>query len=141
MALTWSVKDIANQDEVCWRECTENVPMHGMVKGESYLAPVANALIWHSLNTGIGTITEENAAEVYARVSFVETLYGASLIGPDGPVKLTMEDIIQHVGLKTNASFKVETRASFLKRHATSKLNDSVRFFERYVEQSKTLAV
>jgi hypothetical protein len=134
MALTWSVKDIENQDEVCWRVCTEDLPMHGMEKGKSYLSPVTNALIWHSLNTGIGTITEDTAAEVYARISFVEMLYGASLTSPDGPVFITKEDIERHVGLKTNASFKVETRASFLKRHAASKLDDKVRFYKKHIE-------
>jgi hypothetical protein len=132
MALTWSVENVENQDEVCWRVCTEDLPMHGMKKGESYLSPVTNALIWHSLNTGIGTITEESAAEVYARVSFVEMLYGASLMGPEGPVFITKEDIERHVGLRTNASFKTESRTSFLKRHASSKLDDSVRFYKQF---------
>lgn len=136
MALTWSVKDIENQDEVCWRVCTEDLPMHGMKKGESYLHPTTNALIWHSLNTGIGTITEENVAEVWARVRFIEKLYGASLMDQDGPVFLTRDDVRKHVGLKTNASFKVETRASFLKRHAAAFLNDEARGFTRSMERA-----
>jgi hypothetical protein len=135
MALTWSVKEIANQDDVCWFEAQEDEPMHGIKKGESYLAPLTNAFIWHSLNTGIGRITAENAGEVYARISFVETLYGASLWTSEGPKPITMDDVTMHIGLTTNASFKDESRTSFLKRHAASKLDDSVRNYKAHVKR------
>ena len=140
MALTWSVKDIENQDEVCWFVAEVDEPMHGIKKGESYLAPLTNAFIWHSLNTGIGRITAENAGEVYARISFVETLYGASLCTSEGPKLITMDDVTMHIGLSTNASFKDESRTSFLKRHAASKLDDKVRLYKRHVADVAKLA-
>jgi len=140
MALTWSVKDIANHDEVCWFTAEEDEPNHFIEKGKQYLAPLTNAFIWHSLSTGIGTITEANAGEVYARISLLEQVYGASLLTSDGPKPITMDDVTRHIGLKTNASFKDESRASFLKRHITYKLNESVRSYERHVEKQKAEA-
>jgi hypothetical protein len=133
MALTWSVKEIENHDEVCWFTAEEDEPNHGIVKGKQYLAPLTNAFIWHSMSTGIGTITEANAGEVYARISLLEQVYGASLVSVDGPVPITMDDVTRHIGLHTNASFKDESRTSFLKRHITYKLDDSVRLYKRHV--------
>lgn len=94
---------------------------------DSYtMDPKSDAMIWHTLNTGIGTITPLNAAEVYARIALVEELYGPSLRMPDEkdggklkPYYLTIDDVRAHIGLVTNASFKDESRASYLKRHAS----------------------
>jgi len=124
VALTWDTTNVADNESVCFMEAPEDLPNYGLVKGDRMLNPVTNALIWHSLNTGIGTITRENASEVFARIKLVETIYGASLRkgGEDRPI--TSLDVLQHVGLKTNASFKIETRASFLKRHAARFLDD-----------------
>jgi hypothetical protein len=140
MSLNWNVSGIENHDEICWFTADADYPDHGMEKGKQYLAPLTNAFIWHSLNTGIGTITEANAAEVFARISFVESLYGASLRkdGKDRPI--TIEDVQAHVGLYTNASFKDESRASFLKRHAASQLDQSKRSYERKIEQAQAAA-
>jgi len=134
MALTWNTAGVENHDEVCWFTAEEDIPSHFVEKGKVYLRPITNALIWHSLNTGIGTITAENAAEVWARVHFVETVYGASLWNSEGPKPLTKDDVLKHVGLETNASFKDESRASFLKRHATRFLDEQKRSFEKLRE-------
>jgi hypothetical protein len=130
MSLNWNVTGIENHDEVCWFTADADYPDHGMVKGKQYLAPLTNALIWHSLGTGIGTIKAENAAEVYARISFVEALHGPSLRKDGEPRPITIEDVQAHVGLTTNASFKDESRASFLKRQATPALDDAKRHYE-----------
>ena len=138
MALTWSVGDIENWDEVCHIIATVDWPMDGTKKGDKLLNPVTSALIWHSLNTGIGRIKAENAGEVFARIKLVEDLYGPSLRSGDGtPRPITKDDIVQHIGLSTNASFKDESRASFLKRHVTRKLDESKREFERHIEQNE----
>jgi len=136
MALTWSVADVQNWDEVCHIIATVDWPADGTKKGDKLLNPVTSALIWHSLNTGIGRIKDANAAEVYARIKLVEDLYGPSLRSGDGkPRPITKEDIVQHIGLSTNASFTDESRASFLKRHVTRKLDETKREFERHVEK------
>jgi len=132
MSLNWDTKNVKNGAEVCFLTATEDAPTQGITKGDRVLNPATSALIWHSLSTGIGTITEENAAEVYARISLVEKLHGASLMtGQGDPRPITAEDVAAHVGLYTNASFKIESRASFLKRHAASFLDDSKRIYER----------
>jgi hypothetical protein len=131
MSLNWDTKNVENGSEVCFITATVDWPMDGTKKGDRLLNPVTSALIWHSLNTGIGTITAENADEVYARISFIEQVYGPSLSTQDGPKAITIEDVRQHVGLYTNASFKIESRASFLKRHAASFLDDAARRYKR----------
>jgi len=138
MALTWSVKDVKDYETVTTVIATQDWPSDGTKKGDKLWNPVTTALIWHSLNTGIGRITEDNAAEVWARIALVEDLYGASLRNQDGDMPITKEDVIAHIGLSTNASFKDESRTSFLKRHVTRKLDDSAVEFRRHVERSKT---
>lgn len=135
MALTWSVKDVVNYEEVTTVIATQDWPEDGTKKGDKLWNPVTTSLIWHSLNTGIGRITSENVAEVYARIALVEDLYGASLRrdGEDRPI--TKDDVQMHIGLSTNASFKDESRSSFLKRHAARKLDDSVRDYQRWAEK------
>ena len=134
MALTWDTKNVLDFEDVCFIEASEDAPMSGITKGDRLLNPVTNALIWHSLNTGIGTITAENAGEVFARIHLVETLYGASLMGPEGDRPIKPGDVLRHVGLTTNASFKDESRTSFLKRHAAAALDEQKRNYTRQVE-------
>jgi len=131
MSLRWDTKNVKNGAEVCFVTATEDAPMHGVKKGEQVLNPVTWALIWHSLGTGIGTITKENASEVYARISFIEAIHGPSLRNQDGPQPITVADVFDHVGLYTNASYKTESRTSFLKRQAVAYLDDSKRRYER----------
>jgi hypothetical protein len=131
MPLTWDTQDVLNYEDVCWITSEAGIPDHGIEPGQKYLNPVTNALIWHSLNTGIGRITEVNAAEVYARIALVETLYGASLRNSDGPRPITMDDVLQHVGLTTNATFQEESRTKFLKRHADYFLTEKVAAFKK----------
>jgi hypothetical protein len=133
LALTWDTADILDYEEVCFIIAPADNDWHGVKKGDRMLNPVTNALIFHALNTGIGTITAANAAEVYARIHLVEALYGASLMNSEGERPITADDVLKHVGLKTNASFKEETRTSFLKRHAAAHLDDSRREFVRKV--------
>jgi hypothetical protein len=141
MALTWSVKDIENHDEVTTIIATVDWPADGTKKGDRLWNPVTTSLVWHSLNTGIGRITKANAAVVYARINLIESLYGASLRDGEGnEVKISMDDVTRHIGLSTNASFKDESRSSFLKRHAAAKLDESVRRYERHVEKEAAAA-
>jgi len=134
MPLTWDTGEILNYEEVCWPVAEEDIPAHGIEAGKQYLSPVTNALIWHSLNTGIGKITEDSAAEVYARIALVEKLYGASLWNSDGPRPITRDDVLKHVGLVTNATFQQESRTSFLKRHADYFLTEEVAAFKKATE-------
>ena len=57
MALTWDTTNVLDYEDVCFKEAEADNDWHGVKKGDRILNPVTNALIWHSLNTGIGTIT------------------------------------------------------------------------------------
>ena len=131
MPLTWDTKNVADYETVCFLTVEEDAPTMGLEKGDRTLNPVTHALIWASLSTGIGNITEENAAEVYARIHMTEALYGALLRRADGTEGITIEDVRLHIGLYTNASFKDESRQSFLKRHGGGFLDDGKLAYKR----------
>lgn len=117
MSLNWSVKDIANYETVCWEIADYNDPMRGIEKGEEIMSSLCNQLIWATIIIGIPSITEDNAAEFYARITMFEKLFGTFLNQKvDGewvPRPITPEDVQRHIGLKTNATRK--TRAQFVK--------------------------
>jgi len=118
MPLRWDVEQVRDFETRCFITLEDDMPMRGLSKGDEVLNPITHALIWHCMNVGIGSITDEIAAEFYVRVSIVESLHGANVIGPNGPEPITSRDVFEHIGLHTNARGKVESRASFLKRQA-----------------------
>lgn len=79
------------------------------------------ALIWLSLSTVIGEITEENHEEVFRRVQVIEKKHGAMLGDSEEAVFFTMADVKRRIGLKTNAAFRDESSANFDKRMAKIK--------------------
>lgn len=110
MSLNWDLTAIADNEKVCWIENTD---------GTVALNPVTNALIWASLMTNIGEITDKTAPEVYARAHMYEQVHGAWLSRYQDGERIerpfTKEDVRQHIGLKTNV-WPMETRAKWLKR-------------------------
>lgn len=66
-------------------------------------------LIFATMSTGIGAITEATAPEFFARL---ETLQSMDNTVPDG--RINAADVKQHIGLTTNVS--PMTRAQWLKR-------------------------
>ena len=70
--------------------------------------PVTDAIIWYTMFTNTGwEITEDNAAEFYARIHFFEKVFGTALshAGEDvGSVDrfITPEDVHKRIGLKVN---------------------------------------
>lgn len=79
------------------------------------------ALIWLSLSTMIGEITEENHEEVFRRVQVIEKKHGAMLGDSEEAVFFTMADVKRRIGLKANAAFRDEPSAKFDKRMAKIK--------------------
>lgn len=109
MSLNWNVTNVANKDEVCFFTATKDEPSRGEKKGEQYLHPVTNALIWWTMAVGIGRITKENAGEFAVRVQMLQQLDETP-----SEAHVTYEQVKAHVGLVTNVSN--ETRAQFLKK-------------------------
>ncbi len=103
---------------------------------------ITETLIFCTMHTGIGTITEANADEFFARVAILERLNGNMLLATrdgkriDRP--LTPLDIHRRIGLKTNASFKDETRASFTKRHIKWAFDGEAKRFREAVKRDFT---
>jgi hypothetical protein len=98
MSLSWNVEKIDNYETVCWIKKED---------GEgSRLNPVTEALIFNSMAIDIGLITNDNAAEVFARTRILESVNGEMLIKSGKGTMITIEDIRAHVGLSTNVSFK-----------------------------------
>jgi hypothetical protein len=57
-----------------------------------------------SIACGFPAITERNVKEVWRRVDESQKLYGALMGNAKGPVWFTKEDIVRHIGLRTNAT-------------------------------------
>lgn len=100
MALTWNVSNVKDFEELYYEGPGDDGSPVRRIGG------VTETLIFLSLRTKIGTITEANAAEVYRRVHVIEETEGALKPGPKGYEFFSEEDIVRHVGLKTNAAFK-----------------------------------
>lgn len=106
MALNFDLSEIENYETLCWTE-TE--------MGRQTLAPVTEALSFLTISVGIHQITEKNAEEFYDRVTQVEKKRGVTLnsVTEDNelqPRPITLDDVLAHVGLRTNASPMTKTQ-------------------------------
>ena len=102
MSLNYKLDKIKGYKEICWIPNTQ---------GEGVLMnPITHNLIFSTISVGMGVITDENFEEFYFRLNICERLY-------DTPKdqRLSMQDVLDHVGLSTNVSF--ETRPKWIKRH------------------------
>jgi hypothetical protein len=85
--------------------------------------PLTEAMVFATMGTGIGTITEANWPEFYARVHVA------------GYFDVTPEQVRRYIGLKTNV-FPVESRAKWLKRVMGSRVDDAVYRAKRVASES-----
>ena len=99
MSLDWKIDTIENYLEVCWVPDPKR-------PGKKTLNPVTDALIWTTMAVDIGQITEENHEKWFKRLLAWElAVHGEryEVWHPDGSVRpITLEDVHQHVGLRTN---------------------------------------
>jgi hypothetical protein len=83
---------------------------------ENKIHPVTNYLIWSSLLTGISSITKANVDEVFRRIAVLQKLEGAQIQYVDPisndwiEIYLTRQDIENHIGLWTNASYLTDAQ-------------------------------
>lgn len=117
MSLNWSVKTVKNADDVCYFTATKSRHFDGVVRGEEYLHPITDALIWATMSVGLNEITEANLDEWEKRLALA---YSVSWISKqvvfggyedDGNIKweprmITRADLERHIGLETNASYE-----------------------------------
>ncbi len=76
---------------------------------------VTRTMIFATMNTGIGEITEDNAAEFYARASTWESVFGAARGSQSGDIFITPQEVRDHIGLTTNV-FPKESDTAWRKR-------------------------
>ncbi len=128
MSLDWNLKDIKNHLEVCWTAIEGEPPRtdssstfhQGLEGGEPdqwwRMNTVTQALIWRTMNVGIGAITEKNLTEFCVRMKYLDRLIGPSISkpNPDGDgfidIAITPEQIRDHIGLTTNVFPKTTER-------------------------------
>lgn len=127
MALTWSIKDIEDQD-MCWVE----KDVDG--KKSEYLNPLTETLIFMTMTVGIGEITNDNWPEFYARVKLFEKLDGPFLYKDGSDWFIEPEDVKNHIGLSTNATFKDKTRNQWFKDNVQITMDSLVRSAKKRVE-------
>lgn len=65
---------------------------------------ILDALIWSAMFVGISAITKKNYKKFYLRVSTFERINGAQMMKGKKPYYLTLEDVKNWIGLKTNVS-------------------------------------
>jgi hypothetical protein len=99
MALVWSIERCAEPPEV--------------LRGEGREFYITETLIWATIAVDLPGITEDNAAEFYARYHTWEQLFGpmTRLDGEDHFI--TPQDVRRRIGLTANVSLK--TRSAWLK--------------------------
>jgi hypothetical protein len=142
MSLNWYVANIKNSDDVCWLTATKNSVMDGRVRGEEYLHPITNTLIWATMAIGLSEITEKNVDEWEARYALAYkvgwlsplTVWNGEPVGPDGKNAhcfteryITRADLEQHIGLSTNANDESASawRKRVIERITEEALSDS----------------
>jgi len=104
MSLDFNLTRIANHESVCFENGED---------GESRMRARTDSLIWATMFLGLDRITAENCEEFYTRIRIYERLFGAIMVRTSVPtpgeafvqtdVPCTLEDIKQHIGLRTNA--------------------------------------
>jgi len=128
MSLDWSVGKVKDFETVCKMVATADAPTMGISKGDLMWKPLTIAMSHLTMIVGIGRLTDKMAPEFYARVKFVEGLYGCFWYDGTGtPQEITWENVLAYVGLSSNVVN--ESRAKFVKRHVDSTFADSIRFY------------
>jgi hypothetical protein len=105
MSLNYELSKIKDWSELCFITATEDMPMHGLRKGEKYINPKTQNIIFSTIAVGMGTITEENYIEFYIRNKIWDLTHHMT----DG---ISLEDIKKHIGLRTNV-FPKESNSAF----------------------------
>lgn len=89
MSLNWSIESVKD-----WRKKNRSKRNR----------EILNVLIWSGLVVGISNITEKNYAKYYARLTAYEHLHGAYLYKGNKPYYITIEDVMNWIGLCTNVA-------------------------------------
>lgn len=105
MPLEYKLGGIANESKVCFEEFREEIKMRALTR----------QLIFHTERIGVPVITKDNAIDFWKRVNAWERTNGCVLYGPDTELKpegrfITLAEVSDHIGLRTNARRLSETK-------------------------------
>jgi len=136
MPLNWSVKNVKD---------SESLFVHDVrFEGEGdYLNSKTESLIWFTMVAGLpSTITEESAADWFARISFYEKVHGTYCVKLDEDRTITRdpftpEDIVRNIGLSTNGNGRKETWGQFVKRVTQHDEADAKRAFAKATKKAE----
>jgi hypothetical protein len=78
---------------------------------DNRLNPVTEYLIFATMSTGIGEITEKNYIEFFIRLKADDAISP----WPKGEIDITLQNVRDHIGLRTNV-FPNESRSKWVKR-------------------------
>jgi hypothetical protein len=110
MALHYDLNGIENHQTVCYNE--------GNGGNDAHMNPVTKTIILMMMVIEVGEIKSDNLPEVFSRISIFERINGNSVYdvvdGARKPHYITLEDVKNHIGLKTNAPNS--SRSEFLKK-------------------------
>jgi len=141
MPLNWYVGNIKNADDVCWMTATRNDVNYAKTRGEEYLHPVTDALIWATMTIGLNEITEKNIDEWASRLALAYSVNWISPMtvynGTDWEARpLTRADLDRHIGLSTNATYESSTawRKRVVEQMTSEGLRESKRAEKRNAE-------
>lgn len=110
--IQWSIEDVENNEEL-------------LTGGEPL---VTEALMWHSLATGLGkdwSLDADFAPEFFARVKLLEQLNGPMLVSSTGEHPITWEEVSRRIGMRVNVG--PISRAAFVKNAVGKKLDATAR--------------
>lgn len=135
MALNWDISHIEDYENLCWVAVTDpdeaksikeegatglfGAPCREEPDGTiSVLNAVTHSLIWMMMALGVnGKITASNVEEVAKQVMIYQRVNGAALsVTQDGKKRdryITPDDVRSHIGLKTNAFGKSNSKRGF----------------------------
>lgn len=112
MALHFDLSGIKNYKEFCFNE-------------DGSYTSLTSTLIMAAMNVGLGSISENNYREFWARLNMYERIHGAYLMEVERdengkalgtkPRPFTQQDIIDHIGLD-GMNIPRESRSEWLRR-------------------------
>lgn len=117
MSLNFDLSAVKQRLGDRWDEITTSPDTLGAPEGEQRWHAVTDFLIWASLEVDLGDVTEKNVDEWCFRLGLLRLTtenFEGDVRRDIGDFKLNRNDIVNHIGMRTNVTTK--TRANWLAR-------------------------
>jgi hypothetical protein len=131
MGLSFDLSKIKDKDTVCWIDNRLDTYTGKVGRG---MNPVTESIIFGTMASDMGQITERNYKQFYKRLHKWELLAGLFLAEP-----ITLEQVQQHIGLSTNV-FSCKNERTFNDKLLRAALENAERRIDAQVRQRQQLA-